>query len=430
MHSSDSRIYATKAYVDAQAGGSEVNDLTAAVTWANVPDANITQSSVTQHQAALSITEGQIPGAAFTNWNTAFGWGNHASAGYLTSETSHADVVVDGDFASNGILKRTAAGVYGIVTDNSANWDTAYGWGDHASGGYLKADGSVALTGTLSCGSQIVQSASSYRTTAASGNGIGFWNSSPQTYGHYMGLASTYGRVTGETTSDYNQYFEMNGGTNRGYVFDTDNVKLFAINPNGVRSSVNLYAPTFYVQADDDVTWSDGTDVLVASAATGSGTLTFQPTGGFNTIDFNLAITANSYDGVAAANLVDKSAAETVSGAWTFSGAGVFSTSLNAVPLARSITATTTTATTDYGIILNLTAGASQTLTLDADPPANAVVFIDNSSGNSWTIAASVSLIWAKDGTTGNRTLADDGVAVAKHRGAGIWIINGSDKLT
>lgn len=39
---------------------SETNNLTAAVTWANVPDANITQSSVTQHQAALSITESQI----------------------------------------------------------------------------------------------------------------------------------------------------------------------------------------------------------------------------------------------------------------------------------------------------------------------------------------------------------------------------------
>ena len=38
----------------------ETNDLTAAVTWANVPDANITQTSVTQHQAALSVTESQI----------------------------------------------------------------------------------------------------------------------------------------------------------------------------------------------------------------------------------------------------------------------------------------------------------------------------------------------------------------------------------
>lgn len=38
----------------------EVNDLTAAVTWANVPDVNITQSSVTQHEGALTITESQI----------------------------------------------------------------------------------------------------------------------------------------------------------------------------------------------------------------------------------------------------------------------------------------------------------------------------------------------------------------------------------
>ncbi len=38
----------------------EVNDLTAAVTWANVPDANITQGSVTQHEAALTILESQI----------------------------------------------------------------------------------------------------------------------------------------------------------------------------------------------------------------------------------------------------------------------------------------------------------------------------------------------------------------------------------
>ena len=38
----------------------ETNDLSSAVTWANVPDANITESSVTQHQAALSITQSQI----------------------------------------------------------------------------------------------------------------------------------------------------------------------------------------------------------------------------------------------------------------------------------------------------------------------------------------------------------------------------------
>lgn len=39
---------------------SEVNDLTTSVTWATVPDTYIQSTGVTQHQAALSITESQI----------------------------------------------------------------------------------------------------------------------------------------------------------------------------------------------------------------------------------------------------------------------------------------------------------------------------------------------------------------------------------
>src|SRR6056300_1162612 len=151
----------------------ETNDLTAAVTWANVPDANITQSSVTQHQAALAINESQITftsnflenlvedttpqlgGTLDANgntidmgvnvitdtkvgqWDTAYSWGDHASAGYLTSETSHADVLVDGDFTTAGIMATDGSGTYSIVTDNSTNWNTAYGWGDHSTAGYL-----------------------------------------------------------------------------------------------------------------------------------------------------------------------------------------------------------------------------------------------------------------------------------------------------
>ena len=79
-----------------------------------------------------------------TNWNTAYGWGDHSTAGYLTAETSHADVVVDGDFTANGLLKRTGAGTYTSVTDNSSNWDTAYGWGDHSTAGYLTSQTSHA----------------------------------------------------------------------------------------------------------------------------------------------------------------------------------------------------------------------------------------------------------------------------------------------
>jgi len=44
----------------------------------------------------------------------------------------------DIDFTSEGLMKRgSSAGSYSIVTDSSANWDTAYSWGDHSSAGYL-----------------------------------------------------------------------------------------------------------------------------------------------------------------------------------------------------------------------------------------------------------------------------------------------------
>lgn len=63
---------------------------------------------------------------------------------YLTSETSHADVLVDADFTSTGLMRRgNNAGVYSVITDNSTNWNTAYSWGNHALAGYLTTIGSI-----------------------------------------------------------------------------------------------------------------------------------------------------------------------------------------------------------------------------------------------------------------------------------------------
>jgi len=82
-------------------------------------------------------------------WDTAYGWGDHSTQGYITSETSHADVVVDGDFTSQGIMLRGASsGTYSILTDNSTNWNTAYGWGDHSTQGYVTSSGVTSVTGT------------------------------------------------------------------------------------------------------------------------------------------------------------------------------------------------------------------------------------------------------------------------------------------
>jgi hypothetical protein len=55
-------------------------------------------------------------------------------SGYLTSI---GDAIQDADFTTNGLMKRTAAGTYTSTTDNSGNWNAAFGWGNHAVEGYL-----------------------------------------------------------------------------------------------------------------------------------------------------------------------------------------------------------------------------------------------------------------------------------------------------
>ena len=112
----------------------------------------ITDAMSTSHPAN-AITTPNI-----TNWNLAYGWGNHASAGYLTSQTSHTDVVIDGDFTSQGIILRGAtAGSYSILTNNSTNWNSAYAWGNHGAMGYATLasptfTGTITLPGTTSIG--------------------------------------------------------------------------------------------------------------------------------------------------------------------------------------------------------------------------------------------------------------------------------------
>ena len=62
--------------------------------------------------------------------------------------------------------------------------------------------------------------ATNYITASGSGRGLRFWSS--DSYKIYMSATSSStwgGRVAGETTSDYNMYFRMSGGTNRGFVF-------------------------------------------------------------------------------------------------------------------------------------------------------------------------------------------------------------------
>ena len=125
--------------------------------------------------AAYGITNTNI-----SNWNTAYGWGNHASAGYLLSSVASSTYQpLDGDLTAiaaisgtSGLLRKTSANTWSLdtntyltsftetdpiytasswytTTNNSSNWNTAFGWGNHASAGYLTSINSSQVTTAL-----------------------------------------------------------------------------------------------------------------------------------------------------------------------------------------------------------------------------------------------------------------------------------------
>jgi hypothetical protein len=59
-----------------------------------------------------------------------------SQSGFLTSSDWNTFFNKQAALSGTGIVKSTA-GTITYLTDNSANWDTAFGWGNHASAGYL-----------------------------------------------------------------------------------------------------------------------------------------------------------------------------------------------------------------------------------------------------------------------------------------------------
>ena len=72
----------------------------------------------------VALAASNITSTDITNWNTAYSWGDHSLAGYLTSYTE-----------TDPIFSASAAAA--ILAGDIANWNTAYGWGDHSLAGYL-----------------------------------------------------------------------------------------------------------------------------------------------------------------------------------------------------------------------------------------------------------------------------------------------------
>jgi len=136
------------------------------------------------------------------------------------------------------------------------------------------------------------------------------------------------------------------------------------------------------------------------------------------------AITAVSYGGIASADLLDKAAAEVVTGAWS-------------VPsLIVAKTASYTMILTDAGQTVRFTgATASKVCTIPANSsvayPIGTMIGITNDGSVTMTLAITTdTLTWGKDNTTGTRTLAAGADCVIHKTTATTWKINGSALVT
>ena len=111
-----------------------------------------------------------------------------------------------------------------------------------------------------------------FNVDAGNLNGLRFWNGS-SSYRIAMSAsgASGAGRVTGETTSDYNMYFKMTGATNRGFVFQNNTTNVAGIDASGNIRTVGQ------IIADKSVTTSDANATIISKGSVTTNSGNYQP---------------------------------------------------------------------------------------------------------------------------------------------------------
>ena len=232
---------------------------------------------------------------------TAYGWGDHADAGYLTSADLPALGISNGvitignntitpvtqvamtvptgftisgspvtksgtlalGFTSGYSLPTTAkqsqwdtayserhthsnkSVLDGITSTKVSNWDTAYGWGNHANAGYmLRTEGMRFLVQDAYVAARFVTAtgaSDTARAAKAQGEGYIEWWASGGYFNHEMGFIRAKGNVeVGTGTSDTAHYLQIGGG--RLYWDSTNN----ALYVQKVDSQGNVTAANFY----------------------------------------------------------------------------------------------------------------------------------------------------------------------------------------
>jgi len=284
---------------------SETNDLTSAVTWANVPDVNITESSVTQHQAAInsgvSITESQISDlqsyitASSTNTltNKTF---NANGTGNSISNIEVADLasgVLDTDLNSVSSLDNTLASAKAIKTyvdtiaaagihyhdpvrvESPTNLNAAYNNGTAGVGATLTNSGTLAAISIDGVSLSLNDRVLIYNQTNAAHNGVYYVSTVGDGATAWVLTRTTdtdsYGASNPDALGEGDAFFVREGATGAGelYVMTTSGTITFGT----TNITFSVIAETAVYSAGQSLTLS-GTEFSVTAGSISSTQLT------------------------------------------------------------------------------------------------------------------------------------------------------------
>jgi len=236
-----------------------------------VVDSSATTSSAsgeTKKVLFSTLRSNVLSGLNTTNWDSAYSWGNHADAGYLTTAFTETDPV----FA--------ASPAAGITSVKISNWDTAYGWGNHADAGYLVGDNETDPVFTASpAGSISSQDLTNWNSAYGWGNHAtaGYLTSFSET-DPVFSISAAAG-ITAALVSNWNTAYGWGDHSGAGYLADLtsssvgDLSDIFVSSPT--QDQILQYNGTNWVNVDSTALTSyTETDTLASVTARGASTST------------------------------------------------------------------------------------------------------------------------------------------------------------
>ena len=176
------------------------NDTNVTITLGGTPNTSLLQAVSMTVGWTGTLADGRI--ASASNWNTAFGWGDHSVAGYLTTSSAASTYQpLDGDltsiaalgFASTSFLKKTATNTWALDTNTYLTANQTITLSSEASGsgtttiavtlsnsavigkvitGYTSGAGTVAATDTILQAIQKLNGNTALKQDALSGTGF------------------------------------------------------------------------------------------------------------------------------------------------------------------------------------------------------------------------------------------------------------------